>query len=254
MHRFSTVDGLTGLADELYAITGFLVSQPRLRRNLADPAASADGRAALASDLFEGKVSASTLQVVHDAVSLRWSSPWDLLDAVEAAGDEALFAAAERNAVLDEVEDELFRFERVLSADGELVGLLDDQSVPVQRRRGLLEALVAGKVQPETLALLQHALESRGGHSVTLAVDNLLESAAERQNRYVARVISAIELTERQEQRLRQVLSDMYGRDISVRTAVDPAVQGGLVIRVGDEVIDGSVAARITRARAALAG
>jgi F-type H+-transporting ATPase subunit delta len=50
------------------------------------------------------------------------------------------------------------------------------------------------------------------------------------------------------------VLSEMYGRAISVRTAVDPAVLGGLVVRVGDEVIDGSVATRLSRARDAVAG
>jgi F-type H+-transporting ATPase subunit delta len=46
----------------------------------------------------------------------------------------------------------------------------------------------------------------------------------------------------------------MYGRAISVRTAIDPDVRGGLVVRVGDEVIDGSIARQFAEARAALAG
>ena len=46
----------------------------------------------------------------------------------------------------------------------------------------------------------------------------------------------------------------MYGREISVRTALDPAVRGGLVVRVGDELIDGSIATRFTEARSTLAG
>ncbi|MCW2572045.1 MAG: synthase subunit delta, partial [Frankiales bacterium] len=45
-----------------------------------------------------------------------------------------------------------------------------------------------------------------------------------------------------------------YDRPISVRTALDPKVRGGLVVRVGDEVIDGSIATRFAEARAALAG
>jgi F-type H+-transporting ATPase subunit delta len=51
---------------------------------------------------------------------------------------------------------------------------------------------------------------------------------------------------------LEAALTEMYGRAISVRTAVEPTVRGGLVIRVGDEVIDGSIAAQLAAARAAL--
>jgi F-type H+-transporting ATPase subunit delta len=70
----------------------------------------------------------------------------------------------------------------------------------------------------------------------------------------VARVISATPLSDDQQARLVAALNDMYGRKISLRTAVDADVKGGLVVRVGDEVIDGSIATRLGSARAALAG
>jgi F-type H+-transporting ATPase subunit delta len=70
----------------------------------------------------------------------------------------------------------------------------------------------------------------------------------------VARVISAVPLTDEQERRLAAALTEMYDRPISVRSALDPEIRGGLVVRVGDEVIDGSVAHRFATARAALAG
>jgi F0F1-type ATP synthase delta subunit len=49
------------------------------------------------------------------------------------------------------------------------------------------------------------------------------------------------------------VLSEYFRRRISVRTAVEPAVRGGLMIRIGDEVIDGTVSTRLALARNALA-
>ena len=49
-------------------------------------------------------------------------------------------------------------------------------------------------------------------------------------------------------------LSEMYGRRIEVRYSVDPSIRGGLVVRVGDEVIDGSIASRLTQVRNAFAG
>jgi len=64
----------------------------------------------------------------------------------------------------------------------------------------------------------------------------------------------SVALSEEQQQRLTAALSELYGRAINLRTAIDPGVLGGLVIRVGDEVIDGSVAARLAQARTALAG
>jgi F-type H+-transporting ATPase subunit delta len=70
----------------------------------------------------------------------------------------------------------------------------------------------------------------------------------------VARVISAVPLTDAQESRLTAVLSEQFGRRISVRTAVEPAVRGGLMIRIGDEVIDGTVSTRLAAARKAVTG
>jgi F-type H+-transporting ATPase subunit delta len=245
---------LADIADELYSVADVLVGQPRLRRTLGDPATSADARAALAEQLISGQVSAQTLELVRAAVSLRWSSPWDLADAIEGAGDDALFAAAEKAGNLDQIEDELFRFERILQAQGEVSSLLDEFTVDIERRSALLESLVGSKVSPITLALLRHGVASQRKRSITLAIDDLLEKAAQRQERSVARVISAVPLTDVQQARLTATLSELYGRSISVRTALDPKVRGGLVVRVGDEVIDGSIATRFAAARAALAG
>jgi len=243
---------LTGVADELYAVAALFVAQPRLRRTVGDPTTTPESRTALAQQLLSGKVSDTALQIVTAATEQRWSSPWDLTDALELAGDDALFAAAESEGTLDETEDELFRVERILLAAGSLTGLLDEQSAPAQRRAQLLGSLIDGKVSDLTRRLLLHAVSSSRKRSITLAIDDLLQAAAERRDRSVARVISAVPLTQQQETRLAAALSEFYNRAISLRTAVEPGIRGGLVIRLGDEIIDGSVASRLVGARAAL--
>ncbi len=245
---------LADLASELYAVADLFTAQPRLRRTVGDPATSPDARAELAERLLSGKVGSHTVDLVQAVVRQRWSSPWDLTDALEGAGDDALFVAAEKGGQLNTVEDELFRFERILEGQGELVGLLDEVSVDPARRIALLDSLVEGKVTDTTRALLRHAVASQRKRSMVLAIDDLLEKAAARQHRSVARVISATPLTDAQQRRLTDTLSDMYGRAISVRAAIDPDVRGGLIVRVGDEVIDGSIATRFAVARTALAG
>jgi F-type H+-transporting ATPase subunit delta len=252
--RFSTSEGLTGLSQELYQVVELLINQPQLRRKLADPTTEPERRANLAGGLLEGKVGASTLQIVRDAVSLRWSSPWDLLDALETTADDVLLGAAEQDGRIDEVEDELFRFGRILDADSRLTTLLDDYSADVGRRTDLVRRLVEAKVNPITARLLEHAVASQRKRSLTHAVDDLLALAADRRNRSMARVISAVGLTPAQEARLAAVLTEMYGRPMNIRAAVDPAVRGGLVIRVADEVIDGSVASRLADVKNAISG
>ncbi len=244
---------LATLAQELYAVADLLVREPGLRRTVADPSTVPQARVAFMQQLLENSLGARTLDIVQAAVSQRWSSPWDLADSFEVAAAEALMRAAERDGKLDEVEDELFRFERILDSQRQLATLLDEPAVSAERRVALLRDVLSGKVSPVTEALLEQAVASSRKRSLVLAIGELLEAAAGRQSRSIARVVSATELTEQQETRLAAVLSGMYGRAIAVRTALDPAVQGGLVIRVGDEVIDGTVASRFAAARAALA-
>jgi F-type H+-transporting ATPase subunit delta len=251
--RFSTAEGMTSLAEDLYAVVEMLIAQPQLRRILSDPTTPPEGRAELAGRLFDGKIGTSALQVLRDAVALRWSSPFDLLDALESSADDVLFAAAEQAGELDEVEDELFRFERVLDAQSRLTTTLDDAAAQPERRVALVRQLLGHKTATVTLRLLEHAVASRRKHSVTLALDDLLELAAARRNRSMARVTSAVELTGVQQNRLADALTELYGRPINIRSAIDPAVRGGLLIRVGDEVIDGSIASRLAQVRAQLA-
>lgn len=248
-----STDELTGRARELYSVADLLAAEPQLRRTLGDPSTEADARTELAARLFEGRIDAKVLDVVKTAVGLRWSSPWDLADGLELSGDDVLLRAAEQGGNLDDVENELFRFERLLDAQPELDVLLDEGSAPAERRAGLLRDIVFGRVHPITQALLEHAVTSSRKRNIEMAIDDLLSAAAARRNRSIARVVSARPLTDEQQQRLTATLSDLYGRSIEVHTDVDPDVWGGLVVRVGDEVIDGSVVSRFVAVRAALA-
>lgn len=246
-------DALVALADELYSVAALLIERPRLRRAVGHPGTPSEGRVQLLGGLLQGKVSPSALDIAKAAVGERWSSPWDLTDALETAGDDALFAAAERDGELAAVEDELFRFERILNGASQLTTLLDEAPIESARRLELLDDVLGDKVHPITKALLEHAIRSQRKRSIALAIDDLLEEAAARQAHSMARVISAIELTPEQLDRLATALSELYRRPITVRTAVDPSVRGGLVIRVGEEIIDGSVAAHLLAVRSALA-
>lgn len=242
------------LAAELYSVADLLTRQPRLRRTLGDPSTQASARSQLAGGLLHGKVGDAALGLVVTAAEQRWSAPWDLTDALEIVGDESLLASAEQQGVLDDVEDELFRLERVLDAESALTTLLDEASADAGKRADLIERLLEGKANPLTVALVRHAVTTQRKRSILLALDDLIEAAGARRERSVARVISAVDMTDAQQSALADRLSEMYGRRIDVRYALDPSIRGGLVVRVGDEVIDGSLITRLHEIRAAFAG
>jgi F-type H+-transporting ATPase subunit delta len=252
--RTEGADDVRRLAGELFDVAAVLVRERALRRLLADPATAESERVRLADAVFGGKISDAALETLSGLVSARWSRPGDLVEAIEDLARRALLAVAERDESLENVEDELFRFARILDSSTGLRELLADESAPEQGRLELLGRLVDGKVSAVTLELLRQAVRLPRGRSLDVLVNQLAELAAARRERSVARVTAAAPLTAEQEQRLTDTLSRVYARPVSVQVELDPGQLGGLVIRVGDEVIDGSIAARLAQARQELSG
>jgi len=242
------------VADELFSVTGLLDHEHGLRRVLADPATEPDRRQALLERMLGDRLDPRTLELLRLLVRSRWSAPRDLADAVEALGQRAALAVAERGGMLDEVEDELFRFGRILAAEPRLRLLLEDRTTPAERRVELLDRLVGRRVNPATRRLLEQAVRSPRGRTLDRAVVELVELAAARRERYVAYVTAPGPLSDQQERRLTAALRRVYGRQVSLQVAVEPELLGGLVVRVNDEVIDGSVASRLAELRQRLAG
>jgi len=159
---------------------------------------------------------------------------------------------AEKDGTLDDVEDELFRFGRILDREPQLNSLLADGHQPEDRRTGLLDAVLGDKVTPVAAALLRQTVRLPRGRHLDLAAEELAELAAARRHRYVARVRTAVALTPQQEQRLSASLTRLYARPMSLQIELDEHLLGGLVVEVGGELIDGSVAGRLAAAQRSL--
>ena len=115
--RAATDEELVALADELFAVAHLLDGQVALRRALSDPSGSPADRAGVARRLLSGRISGATLDLVETAARQRWSHPIDLVDAFTALATEASLEAADARGELDGVEDELFRFGRIVGGD-----------------------------------------------------------------------------------------------------------------------------------------
>jgi F-type H+-transporting ATPase subunit delta len=250
----SRPEQLGPLADQLFAVTELLDHEVGLRRALADPSADPDRRQALFDRLLGTQLDAQALELLRPLMRERWSRPRDLADAAEALSRRAALGIAERSRTLDDIEDQLFRFGRILAAEPQLRLALEDPTAPVDRKVGLLDRLVGDRVDPTTRQLLDQAVRAPRGRGLERAVTELVELAAARRERYVAYVTAPAPLTEEQERRLATALARVYGRQVSLQFTIDPELLGGLVVRVNDEVIDGSVLSRLAAIRHRMAG
>lgn len=246
---------LTSLADDLVAVAKLLTREIVVTRYLTVRAEDRMPRVRLIERLIAGKVGELSLEVLRSAVSKRWSASSDLIDAVEHVARLALLMRAERAGQLDEVEHQLFWFSRVLDAEPRLATLLGDHTVPAEGRVQLLRNVLgrAGEnVNPLAAALLAQTVELLRGEPAENAVLGLAEVAVARHGEIVAHVGAAAELSDTQHTRLTEVLTRIYGHPVTVQMQIDPELLGGLVISVGDEVIDGTLASRLAAAQAQL--
>jgi F-type H+-transporting ATPase subunit delta len=244
---------LSQLGDELFAVAGLLDAQAGLRRTLSDPTREAQAKAGLVQELLGSRIAPTTLELVRGLASARWSDPADLADAAEQLAALTIIEIAEQDHKLDDLEDELFRFGRIVNAEPELRSALSSPFIAAERKHDLLDALLGGKVTGPTLRLVTQAADQARGRSLDASLDEYARLAAERRERLVAEVHVAVALTAAQRRRLAAALAASYGHDVHLNIVLDPRVIGGMSVQISGELIDGSMASQLAGLRRRLA-
>ncbi len=248
-------DGLSTLADDLTSAAALLIREGVVARYLTQPSEDSAPRVQLVERLLSGKIGQPALDVLKAAVAERWSAENDLVDAVELSARQALLIRAEKAGKVDEVEDQLFRFSRILDSQPRLAILLGNYEVDAEARvrllRNVLTSAGAG-ANAITTELLAKTVELLRGQPAEAAVQSLAEVAVARRGEVVAQVRAAAELSDAQHTRVTEVLSRIYGHPVTAQVSIDPELLGGLAISVGDEIIDGTLSSQLAAAQAQL--
>ncbi len=236
------------LGEQLFSLSDALDGSRGLRRTLTAPSLPAEAKVVVVRQLL-GAFDERIRDLAAFLVACRWAREPDLGHAVEHLALEAVLASAQARDALVTVEDELFRFTRVLSGERDLRTALSDLQATVDNRLTLVDSLLADKVDDVTLLLARRATTNLRHRRF---VPNLLaysDIAAERRRRLVAGVTSAVELTPAQLDRLSGVLERAYARPVQLNVTVDTAVLGGLRVQIGADVIDSTMLSRLADAR-----
>jgi len=162
---------------------------------------------------------------------------------------DALLAVARAEGQHDETEDELFRFARVIEGSDELRDKLADPHIPVAVRLQIIADLLGGKATSATVSLINLVVGTGRVRELPAIVDEMVATGARQADKEVAEVRTAIALTDDQKTRLAAALANATGKQVEVKVIIDPTIKGGVIARVGDTVIDGSVRRRLEQLR-----
>lgn len=237
-------DDVIAFGNEIFALREVLADSAALSRSLTDPARSSQARADLARDVFGSKVSGPVMDLVTGLVRERIDSPAEVLEIMQRAGVETLLISAHLDGRLDQVEEELYRTLEILSDERELRATLQDGAIDLERRQDLV-AQVFSSCQAETVALLRQAVARTDDETLVVYLRYWIELCGQLGKHLIAIVTAAHPLEHDQEQRLADLLERKYSRPVQLHIGIDPSVLGGLRVRVGNDIIDGTLSSRL---------
>jgi F-type H+-transporting ATPase subunit delta len=164
----------------------------------------------------------------------------------------AIFEVAKAEGQLERLESELFTVARTFATSNELRDTLTNPQLPIERKQSIIDDLIGGRASPLTVGLVSFVVEVGHAADLPTIIDAFIARAAGSRSKAVAEIRSAVPLEPEVLERLSAALTRATGKDLELNVIVDPSVLGGIVARVGDVVIDGSVAHSLASLREAI--
>ena len=269
--------GLAEAAAELASVADLVDASTELTLAIIDGAVPVASRRAVLDHLLEGRVRPEVRSLIHQAVTvvpageLTASFHWLASRVAHAAArtpaslaipdtEEVLGRMASRNRVsgyaaavfetvtvpeLEEIEDQLFRFARTVESNRRLRAALGDRDLPVTVRQQVIAELLGDQVLPATGRLAAYAVRGGRARDIVSTLDALVEDAARARGWRVARVQAATDVGEDQRRQLSEALGVLAGNPVDLQVTIAPGLLGGVVVQVGDLLVDSSTRHRL---------
>ena len=278
MEESLSADG--GMADagaQLQAVADIVEGNTPLLLAVNDGSVPVASRRAVLDELLNGKARSEVVRLVHQAVtvvpagevvtSFRWMgtrletlATRAVATAAEPFDEEILGRMGSRNRVsgyaaavfesltigdLEEIEDQLFRFARTVEDNRRLRLALGDRDLPVVVRQDVIDNLLEGKALPAAVRLARYAARGGRARDIVATLDTLVEDAAKARGWRVAKVQAASAVDDTQQHDLSEALAVLAGNPVDLQVTVQPDLLGGVVVQVGDLLVDSSTRHRL---------
>jgi F-type H+-transporting ATPase subunit delta len=238
------------LAEGLFAAALALSSSPPLRNQLADASLDESLRQKLADKAF-ASLSTDVKALMSQSVELRWSRPEDLLMAFE---DMGIRLAAQSAGDSADVVGELLAISTLVHGNADVELGLGSKRAAASARSALMKKLVGTKVSTQAAAIAAHLVADPRGRKIGAMLNHAAEIVSDEHGKGLAVVHVSRALKPAQRSQIDALLANRFGRAHYLAEQVDTSIVGGARIRVGDMIIDGSIATRLQDLRTKLAG
>lgn len=246
-------------ADDLFVLSDLVQGSSRIALALTDPARNLEDRVRLLQALDEN-LSEVALTTVEGALSAAPSAQ-ELPTVIETLGEYAVQRGAQTEGKAIEIADEIFSLERFVRSNQQVRSALSDRNREPKYRVRLLKELFGSSLSRPATTLALRAVsavnrDSKLEDSVSLTgnLRHMRRDLAAAGDTLVATVQVATPLADAQAERLRDILSRRYQKNIHLQVSIDPSVIGGMKVRVGSQIFDGSLATIIQETKQKLAG
>jgi F-type H+-transporting ATPase subunit delta len=268
-------NALGELARDLESIEQLVLANPTLQSALTDTAVRGIVRRAVMLDLLAGKVSeparrlaafaSSAVRAPEVPAALGWVAArarhategqdmaepsLSLTQSRDRVGGYATAVLEDSTtAQLESMEDELFRFARIVADTPALRAALIDRDSAVEARQGLASQLLEGKVEAGTVLMVRFAIAGGRSRDIVGTLDWLVEQTAKARGWRIARVRSAATIEVAQETTLSESLATLAGAPVELQVVIDERLLSGAVIQIGDLQVDASARGKIDALR-----
>ncbi|HHW07084.1 MAG TPA: F0F1 ATP synthase subunit delta [Clostridia bacterium] len=166
----------------------------------------------------------------------------------------ALFSLAKQQDLLPQVEQDLKNLAQVLAGSEELKEVLQNKRIASYKKYQLMQELFGQAFQALTLNFIGVILEKRREEYLEDIIKSFERELDRHHGVMEAEIRTAVELPEEDRQALAEKLAKATGKQVRLRYRLDPGLMAGAVLKIGDKVIDGSVATRLKNLKAQLSG
>ena len=155
---------------------------------------------------------------------------------------------------LADVEDELFTFAQAVQGNDDLRMVLTDPTIAAEERVGVTDQLLEGKALSTTKAIIALIVMAEHAGDLSEIVDAFIARSAHIREKETAEIRTAVELDDETLDKLVKALSKATGKSLDVKVILDENVIGGIVAKIGDEVIDGTLRSRLSKLKETIDG
>lgn len=153
---------------------------------------------------------------------------------------QALFLSSQEKDMLNEVEAELKMVVKTIEDSEQLAAIINRDVISPDAKKALLVKVFDGKISSQTMNFLKLVIDKHREKYLQEMLVEYIVLANTARNMLEAEVWTAAELSPRQEEQIKKSLSDFTGKEVLLKIELDPSLLGGVVIRIGDKVYDGS--------------